>query len=703
MSIKNYRLVSDWLALADGRLQIRTGKVDIGQRISTSLVGIVQQELTLAPEQIEVLAVRTGDSPDEGMTSGSNSIEQSGHALRVAAATLRTRLVALAASRTGSAPEKWSVEDGKLCGPNANRPLPLLDLAGEIDLSFPMSEDAPSLPVASSVALPMRGLSDLVKGKYRFIHDLDLPGMLHARVVRPPHAKASLRVVDEHVSERLEMDGFRLIRDGSFLAVTGAREWQTVCAAQRLASGCDWDPGKGLDETDIFRELRQGNAIRLTLEEGVPRECASVPPPLAGPSHTARYERPFTMHGALAPSAAMAAWDGHRLEITTHSQGIYVLRESIAESLRLASDLVRLTFMPGSGCYGHNAADDAAFEAALVAMAVPKTPILLKWSREDEHAWEPFGPAGAVELAASVDADGRLLEFSAEAISGTFRGRPRAGPNRAGPAKLLANHFREAPVGPQPAAPNLNLQGGIHRNLDPVYEIEATRCVKNLIPEVPFRTSALRCLGAALNVFAIESFVDEIARSRNLDPIALRKAHLSDPRALAVLDRLEARIADNPAPSGAGRGIAYAQYKNAMTRVGIVVDLEVGDAGGIRLRDVVLVADAGRIVDRDGLAAQLEGGALQAASWALHEEVVWDRDGVISRDWESYPVLRFSNVPRFDMVLLDQPDARSLGAGEASPGPMLAAVANAVFDATGLRLRRLPFTPQALTAAALAS
>ncbi len=495
----------------------------------------------------------------------------------------------------------------------------------------------------------------------------------------------------------------RLVRDGSFLAVAGVREWLTARAAQRLANGCDWDLGKGLDETDVFDKLRQGNAIRLTVEDGVPRAGSPIPPPLAHPSHAARYERPFTMHGALVPSAAMALWDGHRLEITTHSQGIYVLRESIAESLGLASSLVQLTFMTGSGCYGHNAADDAAFEAALVAMAVPETPVMLKWSREDEQAWEPFGPAGSVELAASVAADGRLLAFSAEAIGGTFRGRPRAGPNRAGPAKLLANHFRETPVSPRPATPNLNRQVGLHRNLDPVYEIAETRYVKNLVPELPLRTSALRCLGAALNVFAIESFVDEIARSRSLDPLAFRKAHLSDPRALAVLDRLESRMADNPAPSGLGRGIAYGQYKNAMTRVGIVVDREVGDTAGISLRDVFLLADAGRIVDRDGLAAQLEGGAMQAANWALHEKVVWDRSGVISRDWDSYPVLRFSDVPKYDVVLLHQPDARSLGAGEASSGPMLAAIANTVFDATGLRLRRLPFSPEALTAAALAS
>lgn len=257
-------------------------------------------------------------------------------------------------------------------------------------------------------------------------------------------------------------------------------------------------------------------------------------------------------------------------------------------------------------------------------------------------------------------------------------------------------------MAPRPGVPNMNRQGGLQRNLDPAYDIPETRYVKNLIPEMPLRTSALRCLGAALNVFAIESFVDEIARTEKLDAIAFRKAHLSDPRAIAVLERLEIETANSPVPAGGGRGIAYGQYKNSMTRVGIAVDLTVGDAADIRIPKAFIVADAGRIVDRDGLAAQLEGGFLQATSWALHEEVTWDRDGVTSRDWESYPVLRFSDVPDIKVILLDQPNDKSLGAGEASPGPTLAAIANAVFDATGLRMRRLPMTPDTLTSTALA-
>ncbi|MDJ0640415.1 MAG: molybdopterin-dependent oxidoreductase [Paracoccaceae bacterium] len=701
MSLEDYPRVSDWLALADGKLQVRTGKVDIGQRISTALVGIVQHELTLWPAEIDVQPVSTKSSPDEGMTSGSNSIEQSGHALRLAAATLRAKILAHLSDRLGGEANDWTLDAGELTGPGTNRPLVLLHVLAEIDLDMPVDPDARIAEAGAVKGLDMRGLPELVKGSYRFLHDLDLPGMLHALVIRPPHAKARLAEIQGDLASKLEEDGFHILRDGSFLAVAGPQEWPVVRAAQRLANACDWDLGDGLGDGDIFSALTQENAIRLTVEDGKPVKDAPIPQDLPDTTHRARYERPFTMHGALAPSAACATWDGETLEITTHSQGIYILRDSIAESLGLPPEKVVLTFMPGSGCYGHSAADDAAFEAALLAMAVPNTPILLKWIREDEHAWEPYGPASATEVAAKVGTDGRLQAFSAEAIGGTFRGRPRTGPNQAGPAKLLANHFRSNSVGPQPGAPNMNRHGGLQRNLVPIYDIPETRFVKNLVPEMPLRTSALRCLGAALNVFAIECFMDEIARERGADPFAFRRAHLKDGRAMAVLDRLESELDARPLAEGAGRGIAYAQYKNAMTRVGASVDLTVTDAAEIELHRILLVADAGRIVDRDGLAAQLEGGALQAASWALHEAVTWDRDGITSRDWDSYPVLRFSGVPEIDVILLDQPESKSLGAGEASPGPVLAAIANAVCDATGLRARRLPMTSDALTSLAL--
>ena len=700
MSLKAHPLVRDWLRRDGDRLQIRTGKVDIGQRITSALVQIVRDELHLPSDRIALAPVTTADSPDEGITSGSNSVEQSGHAIRCAAATLRRAMIAAAVDRSGGDPDDWTLDDGLLRRPGSNDPLDLLDLMEGIDADLAVDPEAAMLTARDTApSAAMLGLAEMVRGTFTFVHDLEAPGMLHARVIRPPHAHARLRSIPEDEISALDDKGLRLVRDGSFLAVAGPREWPVIRAAERLARACDWD-APDFPNIDVFDKLtREGASTRLPVDKGQPLE-EPVPDPPGAPDYTARYEKPYLMHAALGPSAAMAVWDGDRLEIKTHSQGIYPLRISISDSFGLSEDKVVLTHVPGSGCYGHNGADDAAFEAALVARAIPDTPILLKWTRAEEHGWEPFAPAMAVEVAATLE-QGRVASWSAEAFSDTHRGRPRPGPNRVGPSRLVSNRHLADPIPAQPGTPNMNREGGMHRNLDPIYTFAERRLVKNLVTGLPHRTSALRCLGAVANVFALESSMDDLAIAAGEDPIAYRLAQLDDPRAIAVLETLRDRIADLSATAeGQGRGIAYAQYKNAMTRVGLCIDVTVTDLAEVRLDRVVMVADAGRVVDLAGLIAQLEGGVIQGASWALCEEVQWDRDGVTSLDWDSYPVLRFDNLPTMDVHVLDQPTERPLGAGEASPGPTVAAIANAVHDAMGMRLRRLPFTADAIMQAA---
>ena len=697
MSIDAHPLISDWITVAGGRLGVMTGKVDIGQRISTALAQIVYEELTVPHAAIDMIAPRTGRSPDEGITSGSNSVEQSGHALRCAAATLRGHLMTAAAARFGCRPDQLVLADGVLHGPATGCALSVIDLAATADLSCRIDADVAFRDLAGDPgpAPQMRGIAAMVKGTFTFVHDLESPGMLHARIVRPPHALARLTGLADGAGARLMAAGFQVIRDGSFLAVAGVREWPVIKAAERLARACRWDAGDGLPETPVFDRLNTADAIRIPVIDGVPTP-GDVGQPLRDPDHSARYERPYQLHGALGPSAALAQWQNGTLSIQCHSQGIYPLRASIADSLDLDPERVVIAHVPGSGCYGHNGADDAAFEAALIAMQIPDTPVLLKWSRADEHRWEPFAPAMAVELAATMT-QGRISALSAEAFSDTHRGRPRPGPDRAGPKRLLANRFRAHPIGPAPAQPNMAKHAGLHRNLDPIYTVASKRLVKNLVSGLPHRTSAMRCLGAAANIFAIESFIDELAREHARDPVEFRRAHLTDARAIAVLDELERLVCDLPPGSeNRGRGVAYAQYKNRMTRVGISVDLEINDRAEVRLVHAIIVADAGRVVDIDGLRAQLEGGFIQAASWTLYEEVRWDRDGILTTDWDQYPVIRFDNIPTIDIRVLDRPHETSLGAGEASPGPAIAAIANAIFDATGLRLRRLPFTPDAI-------
>jgi len=416
------------------------------------------------------------------------------------------------------------------------------------------------------------------------------------------------------------------------------------------------------------------------------------------------------MHAAIGPSAALAQRDGDQLTVWTHSQGIYPLRACLAEALGLDLDAVRVIHAPGAGCYGHNGADDAALDAASVACALPGRPVLLKWSRADEHAWEPYGSAMSVDLCASLGADGRVAAWSHEAYSDTHVSRPQPGPGGRGAARLLASRLREPALEPPPARPSLGSHSGLHRNQDPIYDFPARRIVKHLVRDLPLRTSSLRSLGAFLNGLAIEAFMDELAEAAGADPIAFRLRHLSDPRARAVIEAAAVRAevwerGGDPGGDGTGevgRGFGFARYKNEKAYAAVAIELAVDESARVRLRRAVIAADAGEIIDRAGLTSQLEGGMLQAASLTLYEEVGYDAHGITTRDWESYPILDFDNVPVIETVLIERPGDPFLGAGEAAMGPTAGAIANAIHDAIGLRLRRVPFTADAIRAAALA-
>jgi len=446
--------------------------------------------------------------------------------------------------------------------------------------------------------------------------------------------------------------------------------------------------------------------VSLPVVDGVPQKEAveplASPPEGASATLNARYEKPYLMHGSIGPSAAVALAEGDKLTVWSHSQGVYVLRASLSEALGMKVEDLTVIHVPGSGCYGHNGADDAAVDAALIALALPGKPVLLKWSREDEHAWEPYASCMAMDLTASIDGDGKVIAWSQDTYSDTYGMRPRPEPGGAGPARLLAMQYREDAVTPLVPKPNMSRHAGLHRNLDPIYSFENKRLVKNLVRGLPLRTSALRTLGAFANVFAIESFVDELAEEAGIDPVAFRMSHLEDQRAKEVLQAAADKIGwGDPVPEGHGRGIAFAQYKNIQAYAAIAVELEVNDKAEVIMHRVALAGDAGQIVDQAGVIAQYEGGFLQAASWTLYEEVTFDQTGITSRDWETYPILRFDNIPEIETVMIDRPNERFLGAGEAVSGPTAGAIANAIHMATGLRVRRLPFTPDAIRAAAM--
>jgi len=708
-SLAGHPRVEDWINVrADGRVEVRTGKVEIGQRITTAVALVVARELGVPFDRVVMVPARTGLSPDEGYTSGSNSMEQSAAAVRLAAATARRELVLRAARRLGVDATTLEVRDGLVRSRETNRTVGFGELVEGAPLALPVDPEAVPLARVEGVPRPPRveplHLRGLVTGTLHFVHDLQPDEVLHARVIRPPHYHATLASLPDDLEAGL--DGARLVRDGSFLAVADEDEHRAIRAAARVATAASWSAARGLDDRPMPVQLLGNRRDSFPVRDCRPREePVSDPPPDAPRTVRAVYERPYQMHGSLAPSAALARFAEGRVTVWTHSQGIYPLRSAVAETLGLDPGSVDVVHAPGAGCYGHNGADDAALEAALVARANPGRPVLLKWLREEEHAWEPYGPAMRMELAAHLDDGGGVRYWSHETYSDTHvvRSRPGAAGPQAG--RFLAPRYLAHPV-PVPArAPSLTVNGGIHRNATPPYAFPETRIVKHLVHGLPLRVSALRTLGAYANVFAAESFMDELAHAAGTDPLDYRRRHLADPRIRAVLDAAAERFgwmarAPGETRAGTGRGIAVARYKNTKAYCAVTVEAQVGDDAVIRLLRAVIAADAGEIVDPDGLAAQLEGGFVQAASWTLLEAVAWDRDGITSRDWETYPILRFSAIPEIETVLVDQPGEPYLGAGEASCGPAGAAIANAVFDATGVRARRLPLTPENLRTAA---
>ena len=710
-SLKKSPNLDKWISVAsDGRVLIHTGKVDIGQRISTALALIAAEELDVDLSRIDIARTETGVDPDEGITSGSNSMEEAGNAVRAASATARRHLLSLAVDSLGVDVSTLEISDGLIQSRGTNLSVTYQELAGDQLFGIDVDPEAPVKDPASYgvVGKPTitRGLTEIVTGQAHFVQDMKMPGMLHARIVRPPHYKARLKSLDDAAAKRVTDDGCELVRDGSFIAVASADEFAAVKAAERLFESSDWDLGDGLEPQDVYERLVSNERVSLPVVDGVPQKEAveplASPPEGASATLNARYEKPYLMHGSIGPSAAVALAEGDKLTVWSHSQGVYVLRASLSEALGMEVEDLTVIHVPGSGCYGHNGADDAAVDAALIALALPGKPVLLKWSREDEHAWEPYASCMAMDLTASIDGDGKVIAWSQDTYSDTYGMRPRPEPGGAGPARLLAMQYREDAVTPLVPKPNMSRHAGLHRNLDPIYSFENKRLVKNLVRGLPLRTSALRTLGAFANVFAIESFVDELAEEAGIDPVAFRMSHLEDQRAKEVLQAAADKIGwGDPVPEGHGCGIAFAQYKNIQAYAAVAVELEVNDKAEVIMHRVALAGDAGQIVDQAGVIAQYEGGFLQAASWTLYEEVTFDQTGITSRDWETYPILRFDNIPEIETVMIDRPNERFLGAGEAVSGPTAGAIANAIHMATGLRVRRLPFTPDAIRAAAM--
>ena len=473
--------------------------------------------------------------------------------------------------------------------------------------------------------VPGIGYEDLVTGTTKFVQDLELPDMLHARVVRPPGYHARLHELNE--KDVREMPGVvGVVVDGSFLAVVCEREEQAVRASKRMSGLAIWDESKEINTENIFVQIKNNSRQSLPVIKGI-AELSAVPSinPPQNPAKTisATYQRPYHMHASVAPSAAMALYDDQEIRVWTHSQGVYPLRHALADVLDIEEKRIHVVHVPGAGCYGHNGADDAALDAVLAARAFPEKPVLLKWERVDEHSWEPYGSAMQIELKANLDKSGKVLYWNHETFSDTHLKRPSSHGKK---SRLLASWHMHLPIQAPQVKPITGYHSGIHRNADPIYDFKDRRIVKHLVENLPLRVSTLRSLGAYANVFAIESFMDEIAHSCGRTPIEFRMDYLSDSRAKAVLEaaveKANSRIISKS--EGHGRGIALARYKNAKCYAAVAVDLLVDDYGSIKLLRAVIAADAGQVIDPDGFRSQLEGGLIQSASWTLKEQVKFD-------------------------------------------------------------------------------
>ncbi len=699
-----------WLRVnADETVTIFSGKVELGQGIKTALAQIAADELDLSLQRIRVLTADTARSPNEGGTTGSRSLETSGNAIRLAAAEAREHMLALAYEALDSLTpaEDLSVEDGIITDRRSGRQTSYWALmagkrfakriGGRI-----LGKDPTRHQLVGAAARRVDLLAK-VTGGASFVHDLQLPGMLHARVIRPPNYSA--RLADFDAARIRNMPGVLAVaQDGSFLAVIAEREHQAARAQDKAREIASWRAGEPLPpQQRIYADLLAGAAHTVAVQDGVAQKREYAPNAAhdePAPAYQASFFKPFQMHASLGPSAAAALWRGDELTVWSHTQAPFTLRGALAQVLEINTESIRVIHVEGAGCYGHNGADDAALDAALAARAIPNRPLLLKWTRADEHAWEPYGSAMVMKLGADLSRGGEIVRWRQEIWSYAHSTRPAVGLASSG---LLASWHLARSLAPQQPRAMGGYHAGAHRNADPIYSLPDKRILRHAVADSPLRVSALRSLGAYANVFAIESFMDELAVAANSDPLEFRMRHLQDKRARQVLrtaaekagwqSRNDERIA------GQGWGMALAQYKNLQTYCAIIVNLRVERASGaIRLGRVVIAADAGQVVNPDGLSNQLEGGFVQAASWTLFEQVHFEADGISSRDWESYPIMRFESAPAIETVILNRPQLPMLGAGEAAQNPTPAAIANAIYDACGLRMRRIPFLPERVLA-----
>jgi CO/xanthine dehydrogenase Mo-binding subunit len=688
-SLKTSPYLDSWIRIdADGAITVFTGKAELGQGFKTAFQQIAAEELDVPFGSLKVVTADTSLTANEGYTAGSHSMQDSGTAIQHAAAQARALLVAQAARRLDLSAESLSTENGAVIAPDGRR-LGYGELVASDMLHVQAQPDSqlkdPATFKVMGQSVARVDIPAKVTGGEAYVQDMRLPGMVHARLVRPPSYGAQLIDCDTSAVEK--MPGVvKVVRDGNFLAVVATREFQSIKAMNALSAAAKWQENARLPKQDDLASV----VTALPSQDSTIFQRAD-PSAVGEKTIEATYTRPYQSHGSIGPSCAVAHFADGKMTVWSHTQGVYPDRQAIAQMLAMPLEDVRVIQVEGSGCYGHNGADDAAADAALIARALPDKPVRVQWMREQEHAWEPFGPAMVTRLKASLDSRGEIADWNFEVFSNTHSMRP-GGAGCLLAAQHMAQSFAVPPPKPIPLP-----EGGGDRNAIPIYTFRNAHVVHHFISDMPLRISAMRALGAYHNVFSIESFMDELAGLAGADPVEFRLKHLKDPRGREVIEKAAEGFGwskDQKPPQDRGFGFAFARYKNLAAYCAVASEVDVNrETGRARLVRAVAAVDSGQVVNPDGLTNQIEGAIVQSMSWTLYESVTFDDKRITSIDWQTYPILRFDAVPdRIDVHIINRPGQPFLGSGETGQGPAAASIANAIANATGRRLRNLPLT-----------
>ena len=683
-----------WVSFTrDQRVRIGFGKVEYGQGAMTALAQIGAEELGIGLARVDVMPLSTETAPDEGMTVGSMSIETSGASVRAACAEVRALFLEEAARRLDCALTELDIDDGVFVRHGKPTNESYWTLAPKVSLARAATGEAPSKPsdhyTIVGTNAPRFDLAPKVFGA-AFLHDMRMPGMLHARVLRQPGSRAQLVAFDEPAIRRAAGGEITFVRDENFVAILSEREPVASAALAVAEHNAKWDGARSLDA-----ELSE--AASLTAMPSTDHsEGAPEPAPSNRRKHAATYSRPYIAHGSIGPSCSIARFENGHLTVWTHAQHVYPLRAWLARITGLASEKITVHHAQGAGCYGHNGSDDASFDAATIALRVPGRPIRVQWRREDEFAHEPVGTAMQINLSAELDDDGTIADYATEIWNGPHVGRGRSLVEAA-----LPREEADPSSAPNPMAMLARFSGG-RLNAIPSYALSSTRITEHVV-KPPVRTSSLRALGGSVNTYAGECFIDELAEIAGEDALAYRLRMISDPRGKRVLERVATMAAWSRrgiAGSGHGLGLGYDRHRDRGAYVAVAVELEADEE--VRLKQMWCAVDCGLIINPDGAKNQIEGGMIMGASWALKEQVRLEGDGIASRSWSAYPILRFDEVPPVEIDLINVREAPSYGAGEISSGPAMAAIGNALAHALGARVRDLPFTRERIAQALLA-